>query len=84
MWDGWMHGLGGWEIGAMMIMLLFWVLVIAGVVFFVWLLVERAGRGARVQGAGAAETALEILQKRYARGEIPPDQYQVMKRELER
>jgi uncharacterized membrane protein len=49
-----------------------------------WLLVERAGRGARVQGAGAGETALEILQKRYARGEIPPDQYQVMKRELER
>ncbi|HUT75197.1 MAG TPA: SHOCT domain-containing protein [Armatimonadota bacterium] len=82
MWDGWMHGASGWEIGAIMIMLLFWVLVIAGVVFFVWFLVERAGRGARVQGAGAGETALEILQKRYARGEITHEQYQQMKREL--
>lgn len=53
---------------------LFWALVIVGIVLLVrWMLDRSGGRG---------ETALQILDKRYARGEINREEYDRMKREL--
>jgi len=80
-WFDW--GWGGWIIGGL-VMLLFWGGVIA-LAFFAIRAVSRSGR----QEEGKAplsrdeESALEILHKRYARGEIGREEYLEMKRDLE-
>ncbi len=75
-WDwGWGHMLGG---GLMMI--LFWGGIILVIVFAV-----RALGGGSSQGATPAESrnkALEILQERFARGEIDKDEFEERKRLL--
>ena len=58
-------------------MLLFWALIILGIVA----LVTWVGRQGRPQGA-AQESPLDILKKRYAKGEISKDDYESMKKEL--
>ena len=65
------------------LMLLFWALIIGGIVLLVvWLV--RQGRPAGV-GSGPGEgRALEILRERYARGEITRQEYEEMRRDLER
>jgi len=74
----WYYGGGGWTM--MLLMLVFWVLVIAAIVYFVrW----AAGSGSRATPPSANESALEILQKRYARGEISREQYQQLRQDLE-
>jgi putative membrane protein len=71
-WGGWGMGFG-WPF-----MLLFWGLVIGALIALVtWLMRQNSG------GAEAAHsTALEILQQRYARGEIGRDEYEQKKRDL--
>jgi len=68
-----MWGAGG--LVMMLMMLVFWGLVIAGLVLGVrWL----AG-----QGRGTArDEALEILRQRYARGEIAKEEFETRKRDL--
>jgi len=58
--------------------LLWWVLLIAGIVFVVRLL---AG-GGRTWGRDAPDRALEILRERYARGEIDKTEFENRKRDL--
>jgi putative membrane protein len=70
-----MWGAGG--LVMMLMMLVFWGLVIAGLVLGVrWL----AGQG---RGEGRDE-ALEILRQRYARGEIDKQEFETRKRDLGR
>jgi len=58
--------------------LLFWVLIIAGLVFIVrWL----TGRNSNI--SPPAESALEVLKKRYSRGEIDQDAYEQIKRDID-
>lgn len=72
-WWGPGYGLFGW-----LFMLLFWVLIIAGVVLIVrWLIGE-----AKSTQSGSSETPLDILKKRYASGEITKEQFEAMKRDL--
>lgn len=70
---GWMWGAGG--LVMMVMMLVFWGLVIAGIVLGIrWL--------AR-QGAGVpADAAPEILRQRYARGEINHEEFEARRRDL--
>jgi putative membrane protein len=78
---GWPMGGGygwGWGLFGLFFMLLFWVLVIVGVVFLVRWLVEQS----RPQSSGGGETALDILKKRYARGEINREEFEAKKRDL--
>ena len=71
MWGMW----GAWGIGMLLVMLTFWVLVIAGLIVLVrWLVTQ--GRESRT------DTALEILRQRYARGEINKDEFDAKKRDL--
>ena len=71
MWGFW----GVWGLGMMLIMLLFWALVIVGLVVGIrWLLSQ--GRESR------SDSALEILRERYARGEINKDEFEARKRDL--
>jgi putative membrane protein len=60
----------------------FWLLILIGIVLLaVWLFSGK--RSSSVHGGGTAEeTPLAILKKRYARGEVSPEDYERMKREL--
>jgi putative membrane protein len=51
------------------------------VVLAVLLLLRRAS-GAAGSGSSGEETSLEILEKRYARGEITKEEFERMKRDL--
>lgn len=73
--------MGGWGWGFGILGMLFWLALVVLVVVLIWRLLDDGGRnGARHEGAD--ETPLEILEKRYARGEIDRDEFERMKREL--
>ncbi len=71
MWGLW----GIWGIAMMLMMLVFWGVVIAGIVLGIRWLVSQ-GRGTH------SDTALDILRQRYARGEINKDEFEARKRDL--
>ncbi len=74
-WGNW--GDCGWGMGFGWIwMILFWGLVIAGIVYIVKALSRRAGR------SWQEETPLDILKKRYAKGEITKEEFERMKDDL--
>jgi len=76
---GMMWGWGGWWWG--LIMMVFWLLVVVGMVLLlVWAVRQVTHRGPA--GASGGSRALEILQERYARGEITREQYEQMRRDL--
>jgi len=73
----WMPGPGmmGW---GWILMIIFWALVIIGVIFLImWL----AGRSQTNRGRGP-DSALEILRERYAKGEINKEEFEQKKRDL--
>ncbi len=74
MWG--LYGGTGWSLIGMILMIAFWVLVIAAIVIFIkWLIDQsRGGRG---------KSALDIIKERYARGEISKKQFEEMKKDLE-
>jgi len=78
--SGMMGGTWGWVGGIFMI--LFWILIVAAIVFFIrsFLTSGRIGRGPSSAGS---ESALDILKKRYARGEIDKEEYESIKSDLE-
>lgn len=85
MWPG--HG-WGFDWGMMMLggllMLLFW----GGVIFLIIVAIRTLTRPGQPGAAGDRfstdiHTPLEILQERYARGEITREQYLEMRRDLE-
>ncbi len=64
-----------WGIGMMLMMLVFWGLVIVALVLGIrWLITQ--GREPR------ADSPLDILKGRYARGEIDKEEYEAKKRDL--
>ena len=76
-WGWGMHPMmwGAWGFGMMFVMMLFWILVIIGVVLGIrWLI----GQGK----ASGTDSALEILRQRYARGEINKEEFEARKRDL--
>jgi putative membrane protein len=67
---GWGCGMGWpWPM-----MFIFWIVVIAGIVYFV----RSASRGR----SNASESALDILKKRYAKGEINKEEYEKIKKDI--
>ncbi|NIS60224.1 MAG: SHOCT domain-containing protein [Proteobacteria bacterium] len=74
---GWGYGMGWlWHI----IMIAFWIAVIVGIVFLIRWLVISPGTGGRA--ARSEDSALEILKRRYARGEIDKQEYEEKKKDL--
>jgi putative membrane protein len=71
MWGVW----GMWGIGMMFFMLLFWALVLVGVVLGIRWLISQ-GKETR------SDSALEILRQRYARGEINKEEFEARKKDL--
>ncbi|MBU6488509.1 SHOCT domain-containing protein [Paraburkholderia tagetis] len=83
MWN-W-NGFGGWGMGfGFLFMILVWALVILGIVTLVrWLTWEsRARREQNGRVPPRDKTPLEIVQERYARGEINREEYEQKKRDL--
>jgi putative membrane protein len=60
--------------------LLWWALLILGIIVLVRFLGRDSNRGAGLGPPG--ETALDILKKRYARGEIGKEEFEAKKRDL--
>lgn len=68
--DHWMSGCFMW---------LFWILIIVGAVFLInWVI-----RQSRFSKTEDSESPLEILKKRYAKGEIDKEKFEKMKKDLE-
>jgi putative membrane protein len=74
---GWGHG-AGWFMP--IFMLLFFVAAIVVAIVLIRRLSASPGSGA--SEAGAEDPALEILRKRYARGEINKEEYEEKKKDL--
>lgn len=81
MWNGF-EGMGwGWIGFGVLHMLLFWVLVILGIVVLVRAL--SGGSGATRSGSDTERPhAMEILKARYAKGEITREQFEQMRRDI--
>lgn len=71
-----MMGGGYWGFFGWLFMVLFWAAVILVIVYLF-----RQIRGPAVPAAG--ETALDVLKRRYASGEITKEQFDEMKKEIE-
>lgn len=63
-------------------MFIFWILAAVAALFFIKWLVEHEKSDRPVDGI-SSESALDILKKRYARGEIDREQYESMKQDLQ-
>lgn len=77
---------GGWGMGfGIVFMFLFWALIILGIVVAIrWLIRESQARPEQVgRTLPHDKTPLEIVQERYARGEIDREEYEQKKRDLE-
>ncbi len=82
MWGGYDGWGSGWGLG-MVHGVLWWVLVVLGIV----VLARMLGRGSSsapmpMQQGAPPETALDILKKRYANGEIGKAEFEEKKRDL--
>ncbi len=86
--NGW-DWAGGTLWGGMWIMMFgffFWILLLAGLAYFIYYLVVKASENKQVGqqrfSTSDTDTALEILRKRYAKGEISDEEYERMKDKL--
>ncbi|MGD2080339.1 MAG: SHOCT domain-containing protein [Nitrospirota bacterium] len=78
MMGGYGMGYGGWLWGILMVA--FWVAVIVGIIFLIrWLAVSSRGQE---RPAPTEDSAMEILRRRYANGEIGKEEFEERKRLL--
>jgi putative membrane protein len=76
MWPGMMTGFG-W----MWLMPIFWVIFLGLIIWAIVAAVRRSDESKR-SGSSKADSALEMLKKRYARGEISKEEYEEKKKDL--
>ena len=86
MWGGDMMGWGGgwgWSLFGVIHMLLWWFLIILGIVVLAkWLFGGAGSSGSSSLRGSTEDRALSILRERYARGEIDKAEFEARKRDL--
>ncbi|MDP2720268.1 MAG: SHOCT domain-containing protein [Dehalococcoidia bacterium] len=70
--------MGGY--GAMFFMPILWIVIIAGIIWAVVAAVRRPGESDIT--SRSVESALEVLKRRYARGEIDKAEYEAKKKDI--
>jgi putative membrane protein len=78
MWGGGPFGWGGMMVGGGLTMIIFW----GGIILLVVLLARWLGGSRQSDSRPPRQTALEILQERYARGEIDKAEYDERRKTL--
>lgn len=78
--SGMMGGTWGWIGGIFMILL--WILIVIGIVFFIRSFMTSR-QISKCPPPSGSESPLDILKKRYARGEINKEEYESIKHDLE-
>ena len=79
MGSGMMGGYGaGWFGG--IVMIVFWILILVGLIFLIKWLIQSTGRDKATGSIG--NRSLEILKERYARGEIDKQEFERKKKDL--
>ena len=80
-WPGHMggNGMGGWWGFGMIFGGLFWLALLVLAVLLIWRLARGGSLGG---GPHTQESPLDILKKRYARGEIDKEEFESRKRDL--
>ncbi len=68
----------------MIVNVIFWLAVIGGIAWLIIRLTRRSGTGFTNSNPPAGQSAKEIAQMRYARGEITREQYQQLIDDLSR
>jgi putative membrane protein len=68
-----------WMGGGMWFGWFFWIIV---VVLIIWLVVNQSNRSRQNYETHRQETAIDILKKRYAKGEISKEQFEQMMKEI--
>lgn len=71
-----MDGYGMMSGGMWILGFIFWILILVGLILLIKYLWEGAG------SRGGQESALEVLKKRYARGEISKEEFEEKKKDL--
>lgn len=79
-WDNMMNGFWGYNWFGVAMMIVFWILIIAGIVW----LVRYLGGSSNVAGinTGREKSPLDILKERYAKGEIKKEEFEEKKKDL--
>jgi len=82
-WDMWDMPMmrGGWGTLMLLMMLLFWVAIIVVIIVGIRWLVTSGRR--QTPAERGTESALDILQKRYARGEISKQEFEDMRQHMQ-
>jgi putative membrane protein len=75
--------MGNWGMGwfGMIFMIIFWSLIIVGLVLLIRWLIQNTG-GKAHSGISTGSKAMDILKERYARGEINLDEFESMKKDI--
>ena len=73
-----MMGSYGVGYGYMALGLIFWILIIVGVILLIKWLIEQG----KTTGGEQQMTAMDILKARYAKGEITTEEFEEMKKRL--
>lgn len=68
----------GWGLGGGIMMIIFWAVIILSIV---WIVKEVGGRN-NSDKTHRGKSAIEILEERYAKGEITKEQFESMKKDI--
>ena len=84
-YGGWNMGtgmMGDWGMGwfGSIFMVVFWILILVGLVFLIRFLIQSTSRDKAAGSTG--DRALEILKERYAKGEIDKDEFDSKRKDL--
>ncbi len=74
-------GAGGFGIFGAILSLLFFLLIVVGIIIFIYWIIKQFTPGITSQ-IPSTNRALEILKERYAKGEITKEEFEEMRKEI--